>query len=78
MPVLATRVGGLQEVVENGVNGHVFDKDDATAFVEKIIELSASPRTLQQLSIGARETVKKYAYNEHINKLINLYDNRQD
>lgn len=42
-PVVATRVGGIPEVVQDKVTGFVVDPKDINGFAEKIVELAKNP-----------------------------------
>ena len=50
-PVLATRVGGIPEIVTDQESGWLIDKDNITALSSKIFELSRAP---DQLAHGAQ------------------------
>ncbi|MEQ1822926.1 MAG: glycosyltransferase family 4 protein [Fimbriimonadaceae bacterium] len=54
-PVLATRSGGLPEMVQEGVNGHLFEKRDAGKLVEIIRELSQNPDHVAKLGAAGQE-----------------------
>ena len=42
-PVIATRVGGVQELVEDGVSGRIVAPGDVEALAEAITDLAADP-----------------------------------
>src|SRR5207253_6547869 len=42
-PVVATRVGGIPEVITDGVTGHLVDREDAPAMSERVLELLNDP-----------------------------------
>lgn len=54
-PILATRSGGLPEIVQDGVNGHLFEKRDASRLVELIRELSKAPERAVQMGTAGQE-----------------------
>ncbi|HEX2112140.1 MAG TPA: glycosyltransferase family 4 protein [Gaiellaceae bacterium] len=56
-PVVASRVGGLPEVVENGVTGFLVDPGDADQLRARLAEVLADPRLAERLGRNAREHV---------------------
>ena len=54
VPVLATNVGGLPEMVKDGVFGRIIKEKDVEAIVKGIDELLASPEKLQSYSDNIR------------------------
>lgn len=71
LPVVATHVGGLPEVVEDGVTGYIVSPDDIDGFAARILELlgnnslrnqmGASGRTRFQKEFMADRMAKEYA-----------------
>jgi glycosyltransferase involved in cell wall biosynthesis len=56
-PVLATRVEGIKEVLEDGVNGLLVEPRDPSALAEAVLKLHADPMLRQALGAQARATV---------------------
>jgi glycosyltransferase involved in cell wall biosynthesis len=55
-PVLATRVGGIPEIVTDGESGWLVERNDTAQLASKLLELSTNP--------GLLEEVARYAHNE--------------
>jgi Glycosyltransferase len=55
-PVLATRVGGIPEIVTDQVNGWLVDKDDTAALASKILALSMDRKLLEDAARKALDT----------------------
>ncbi len=55
LPVVATNVGALPDMVENGVNGYLVDPWDAAALAQRLITLLGEPETCR--AMGARGRV---------------------
>ena len=72
-PVIASRTGGVPELVENGHNGFLFEVGDVGKLREILEEMSQNPSELERLSNGAFESARKYDMKEHMNKLETLY-----
>jgi glycosyltransferase involved in cell wall biosynthesis len=54
VPVIASDIGGLPEVVVNGETGYVVPTTTPWLYAEKIIELWKQPEHLKQLGNNAR------------------------
>jgi glycosyltransferase involved in cell wall biosynthesis len=44
LPILAARLGGVSEVVTDGVQGYVFPPDDMNTFIDRLAALADDPR----------------------------------
>jgi glycosyltransferase involved in cell wall biosynthesis len=54
-PVVASRVGGIPEVVQDGVNGRLFERNDHAVLAQIFTELSADRANLVKMGERARE-----------------------
>jgi glycosyltransferase involved in cell wall biosynthesis len=57
-PVVASRVGGLPDVVEHGVNGLLVEPNDCTALADTLQEVLANPNLLARLHRGVKATAE--------------------
>jgi glycosyltransferase involved in cell wall biosynthesis len=74
-PVLATDVGGLTDVVDDGVNGLVIKPSDPKALADALEAMLDSPLLLQKMRDGARETARTLMnWNEIASELIEYYE----
>jgi glycosyltransferase involved in cell wall biosynthesis/CDP-glycerol glycerophosphotransferase (TagB/SpsB family) len=55
VPVVGTRVDGVRDVIEDGVNGYLVAPDDAASMARRIRELLACPAHWRTMSMRARE-----------------------
>lgn len=56
-PVVASRIGGLAEVIEDGVTGYLVPPGDVHSLHERLRELLANPALAARLGANAREHV---------------------
>jgi glycosyltransferase involved in cell wall biosynthesis len=59
LPVVVTKVGGLKEVVDEGVTGYLVPSDDENRMAGRIIELLSSPSKAAVFGKAGRERVKE-------------------
>jgi glycosyltransferase involved in cell wall biosynthesis len=57
-PVIASRVGGLPDVVEHGLNGLLVEPDNAVALADALQEILQHRDVLERLTDGARATAQ--------------------
>jgi glycosyltransferase involved in cell wall biosynthesis len=55
LPIVSTRVGGVQEVIEDGKTGLLAPRGDDTTLAEKVLHLASSPLLRQQMGEWGRE-----------------------
>ena len=60
-PVIATNVGSLQEVIQDGINGRIVEPNNSQALAKAILE-SLEPHSLIVLSDNAAETKEKFSW----------------
>jgi glycosyltransferase involved in cell wall biosynthesis len=56
VPVLASDLPGIREILEDGENGFVFSPGDATALSERICDVLRTPAKLDRVTATARRT----------------------
>ncbi len=60
LPIVATRVGGIPEVVEDGVNGWLIDRGDAKAMFDKIEQLLTHADERERMARANREKASQF------------------
>lgn len=74
--VIATRVGGIPEIIKNGVNGILVQPQNANELAKSIVSLSKDKTLLSNLGREAqRYASSRFESKTIINELNNLYDN---
>ncbi len=73
-PVIVSDVGGLPEVVEDGVTGIVVPKQNVNKTVEALEKLIFDEKLQAQMGKAGRERVKKmYNWEENVQQMIKIY-----
>ena len=72
VPVVGSKYGGVREVIENNVNGLLFDPYKNGDLLDKITSILSKPEILDHLSHGAAMT-KIESMDYHVAKLCSLY-----
>jgi glycosyltransferase involved in cell wall biosynthesis len=62
LPVVATPVGGIPDLVEDGVNGLLVPVGDTAALAAALSRLSADPALARRLGTAARATAEHFAW----------------
>jgi len=76
LPVIASRIGAIPEIIEHGVHGLLFHPADRAGFVRAIKEIIGQKDQMQKMGLAAREKYLEHYTETHLEKnLRNLYDN---
>ncbi|MDI6852731.1 MAG: glycosyltransferase [Deltaproteobacteria bacterium] len=74
LPVVASRVGGVKDVISDGINGRLIPAGDPQALAAAIVELSRRPDRRTAMGNAAQETIKKrFSQEVMLQKLAELY-----
>jgi L-malate glycosyltransferase len=74
IPVIASRVGGAPDVVEDGITGLLFESDDPLDLVAKLEEMLSRRDEWRAMGLSARKRVLQYAsYEAVLGDLIDIY-----
>jgi glycosyltransferase involved in cell wall biosynthesis len=71
VPVVASRVGGLPEVVEHGVSGYLHPQGDLEGMAQSVMALLTDPRLHRGMAESARRSARE-RYCE--SKIVPLYE----
>jgi glycosyltransferase involved in cell wall biosynthesis len=73
-PVVATRIGGVPELVEEGRTGSLFHRGDAGQLAEVLQRLLGSPSLVERLGAGALSAAReRYSRATHLEQVSRLY-----
>jgi L-malate glycosyltransferase len=74
LPVVATRVGGVVEIIEDGVDGLLVPPQDPHALADAIARLLRDPQLARRLARAGQEKVRcQYSFNRLIRELRQIY-----
>jgi glycosyltransferase involved in cell wall biosynthesis len=73
-PLIGSRVGGIEEFIQDGANGLLFESGNTTELVEKILYFINNPIKAKELGEALYEKVKlTNTCEEYFNKLRKIY-----
>jgi len=73
-PAVATRVGGIPDVVRDGVDGFLVDLGDADALADRLADLAADPIRRAEMGASGRARVfERYAVERLVDDVDKLY-----
>jgi glycosyltransferase involved in cell wall biosynthesis len=73
-PVISTSVGGVPEIIDDGVNGILVPAENSELLGDKMYELINSPILREEYGKKGLETVKlKFTFEEQTTKLMQIY-----
>ena len=74
-PVIGSRVGGIPELIEDGVSGLLFSSDDAAALAATMLRLGSDADLRQRLSLAARQhAVARHSIEGMVASTVAVYD----
>ena len=73
-PVIASRVGGLQHTVEDGVTGFLVPAGDEDALAEKLRLMLLDGELRERLAVNARQKAQGYTWQTVAERILNVYE----
>jgi glycosyltransferase involved in cell wall biosynthesis len=74
IPVVASNVGGVPEIIENGVDGLLVPPDDPSSLAKACLELLNNSELVRQMILeGSQIVQQRFSINAQIEKLSSLY-----
>jgi len=71
--IITTSVGGIPEIVDNGINGFLVQRNSKDV-ADKVIYLYKNPELRKQISNRNLQNAKKFDWNNIINQYVKLYE----
>jgi glycosyltransferase involved in cell wall biosynthesis len=79
LPVIASRVGAIPDIIDHGKNGFILEPSDHAGFARAVKELCGNRELLNKMSSASREKfMENYTANHMETKFKQLYDNYLD
>ncbi len=77
LPVIATNVGGIPEIIEEGKNGFLVPAQNPTALAEKLLILLKDDKMRQEFGLTGRRIVEeKFTLEKHVEQIENIYKSK--
>jgi len=74
-PIVATPVGGIMDVIQDGKNGLFINPDDVNGFANVVIKILSEPKKRANLGKEARKTVtKEFTLKSELSSNLKVYD----
>jgi glycosyltransferase involved in cell wall biosynthesis len=73
VPIVTTRVGGVDELVSDGETGYICDPWDAEAFVAYLQRLVENPQLRASMALAARERAAQFGVARMVDSIQELY-----
>jgi glycosyltransferase involved in cell wall biosynthesis len=73
LPIVATRVGGIPDIIEEDVNGYLVESGDFQGLADKIIFLLENQPLKHRISKNNRIKVQEYDWKNVIKQLESIY-----
>ncbi len=74
-PCVGTRVGGIPDVIDDGVTGHVVDYDDDVKLRNRLFELLNDGALADRMGAAGRERVERlFTWDSVTERILTLYD----
>jgi len=72
-PVIASRVGGIPEWLDDGKTGFLVDPGNSKQIAEKVIQLLSDKKLLEQMGRNARKKAEQFSIEKYANKIEKIY-----
>jgi len=73
-PVIATRVGGIPELITDGLTGYLVGRGDAAAMSDRILDLLSDPALRERMGAAGRDDVAcKFDLRKNVAQLMESY-----
>jgi len=75
IPVLATNVGAVNQIIDNGKNGWIIEPKDINKLAECLVKLSSNKSLLENIGLKAKNSLyPKFSPYDRADKIVNIYN----
>ncbi|HCK99155.1 MAG TPA: hypothetical protein DHW42_03505, partial [Candidatus Marinimicrobia bacterium] len=75
LAIIATKVGGVPEIITDGINGLLIPSDKPDEPSQAIVTLYQNPELRRQMGLANIKKAEFYSLNNYISRVINIYQN---
>lgn len=74
-PVIGSRVGGIPDMIEDGVNGYLVPSKKPSEIADRVIELLGDPKKAEMMGRQGRRLVKeRFAIDKRVDQIMEVYE----
>jgi len=73
LPCVATNTGGIPGIIENGCNGFLFERENASDLSDKMIKLIIDPELKHQFINNAKKGLEKFTIEAYVENVFSHY-----
>jgi glycosyltransferase involved in cell wall biosynthesis len=73
-PVIGTNVGGIPEIIDDGINGYLVEPKNPEQIAVKVIKLFSEGDLLTALGRNARKKAEEFRIEKHVDNLEKIYE----
>ncbi len=73
LPVVASRVGGIPDVVDIGVNGYTFEVNDIAGMIDGVRQIATNRARITQMGQAARAFAESQSWDTMMDEVVDLY-----
>jgi hypothetical protein len=73
-PVIASRIGGIPELVDENHTGYLFEPGNAEQLATKMMEFITNPELMRVMGENAYQKIKPNTFENRVQEILNLYD----
>lgn len=74
LPVIATRVGGVDELVEEGATGMLVPVDDPVALADAMVRMAGDPKGRARMGRAMAQRTASFTLDRMVDEMVNIYD----
>lgn len=76
IPVIASRIGGIPELVEDGKTGYLFEAGNANQLAQKMITCILNPGALRTFGENGYKKILNHTFENQVRQILQVYDEK--